>query len=286
MKKKARRQRIIFIGSIVLAITALIVLMLVLGKSEKVEISEIQEPALVTENEIPTEIEIPKPKTFQYIEIVNACDWTGVGACVNMRSGPGIQHEVVERLRNGVVLEVGESVEVDGLIWYKVLFSSWLRYPERVEGDLYVAGTDSVELFTDIGDQNAGRQNTSSTKRIVVDISEQMLYAYDGDTIFMQEVVSTGLEATPTPQGKFFVFRKTPSRYMQGPIPGVSDQEYDLPGVPWDLYFTAGGAVIHGAYWHDNYGQVWSHGCVNMSVDKARKLYEWADLGIPVVVQN
>ena len=66
---------------------------------------------------------------------------------------------------------------------------------------------------------------------------------------------------------------------MQGPIPGLSDQYYDLPGVPWNLYFTEYGAVIHGAYWHDNFGQPSSHGCVNLPIDEARKLYLWADVG-------
>ena len=73
---------------------------------------------------------------------------------------------------------------------------------------------------------------------------------------------------------------------MQGPLPGISDQYYDLPGVPWNLYFTEQGAVIHGAYWHDHFGERWSHGCVNLPAEVAHKLYEWADLGTPVIVQD
>jgi lipoprotein-anchoring transpeptidase ErfK/SrfK len=121
---------------------------------------------------------------------------------------------------------------------------------------------------------------------MVVDVSEEKLYAYDGDKLFMEESISTGLEFTPTPRGTFTIFKMTPSRFMQGPIPGVSDQVYDLPGVPWNLYFTAGGAVIHGAYWHDKFGQPWSHGCVNLSTENAKKLYAWAVIGMKVTVQN
>jgi lipoprotein-anchoring transpeptidase ErfK/SrfK len=73
---------------------------------------------------------------------------------------------------------------------------------------------------------------------------------------------------------------------MQGPLKGVSGQVYDLPGVPWDLYFTAEGAVIHGAYWHDKFGQPWSHGCVNLSPQNAKKLYLWADIGTTVIVRK
>ena len=73
---------------------------------------------------------------------------------------------------------------------------------------------------------------------------------------------------------------------MQGPLPGISDQYYDLPGVPWDLYFTHEGGAIHGAYWHDKFGERWSHGCVNLPIEKAKELYEWTDLGTTVVVRD
>jgi lipoprotein-anchoring transpeptidase ErfK/SrfK len=126
----------------------------------------------------------------------------------------------------------------------------------------------------------------TTEKRIVVNLSEEMLYAYDGDVLFMQEPISTGLNITPTPLGTFTVYAMTPSRYMQGPLPGVSDQVYDLPGVPWNLYFTTDGAVIHGAYWHNKFGQPWSHGCVNLPPDKAKELYLWSDIGMKVTVEN
>ncbi len=113
-----------------------------------------------------------------------------------------------------------------------------------------------------------------------------MLYAYDGDTLFMQQSVSTGLELSPTPRGTFYIYRKTPSRYMQGPLPNISDQYYDLPGVPWNLYFTEGGAVLHGAYWHNNFGQQWSHGCVNLPPEMAEKIYRWAELGMPITIRD
>ena len=103
----------------------------------------------------------------------------------------------------------------------------------------------------------------------------------------MEVYISTGLEFTPTPRGTFTVFKKTPSRYMQGPLPNLPDnQYYDLPGVPWNLYFTHGGAVIHGAYWHNSFGKPYSHGCVNLSPEDARKLYDWAELGTKVIVED
>lgn len=220
-----------------------------------------------------------------FVEVIDGCGPYFGGPCLNVRSGPGTSYPVVAKLRTGVVLKSAGSVERAGRTWYKIVFDEWLRYPERVEGDWYVAG-DYVRAFQDGGTKNISTSTPKTTKRIIVDRSEQMLYAYDGDALFLKAPISTGLELTPTPRGTFSIFKKTPSRYMQGPIPGVSDQEYDLPGVPWNLYFTAEGAVIHGAYWHDHFGEPWSHGCVNLPPETAKELYYWADLGTKVTVRD
>ncbi len=224
------------------------------------------------------------PAGHLYIAVLEGCGPSYAGACVRARSGPGTDYHVVMQLRRGVVLRViGETVR-EGRTWYKIGFDEWIRYPERAR-NLYVA-SDLVSPFTDPGPIELSGSAPQSEKRIIVDRSSQMLYAYEGETLFMKQPVSTGLELTPTPRGTFQVFSKTPSRYMQGPIPGISTQYYDLPGVPWDLYFTKQGGAIHGAYWHDNFGRPWSHGCVNLSYDAAKKLYAWADLGTAVIVRD
>jgi len=222
----------------------------------------------------------------QYIEVVDGCGPYFEDSCLNARSGPSVSYPSVGKLRKGVILEVERTVEVDGMTWYKIVFDEWLRYPERLNSDWYVAA-DYVRLFNDDGPQDVRDKPAPQTgKSIIVDRSEQMLYAYDGTELFMQVSISTGLELTPTPRGTFRVFRKTPSRYMQGPIIGISEKEYDLPGVPWNLYFTEQGAVIHGAYWHTHFGEPWSNGCVNMPPEKARELYLWAPLGTYVTVRD
>lgn len=223
---------------------------------------------------------------FEYIEVIDGCAEHFQGECVNVRSGPGTDFSIVTRLRNHVVLKINGKVERDGQTWFKIVFDELLRYPERVKGDWYVAA-DYVRVVLDEGDKTIWDHETATTtKRIVVDRGNQILTAYDGDVVFMETAISTGLELTPTPRGTFSVFKKTPSRYMQGPIPGVSSDYYDLPGVPWNLYFTHGGAVIHGAYWHNDFGIKYSHGCVNLPPDKAKELYDWAELGTVIIVED
>ncbi len=248
-------------------------------------IQPTQQEVVSTAGQAPIVIQSP---LFHYLEIQGGCNWSYIGACVHVRSGPGLTYPIVVSLRTGIVLKVeATTTAADGHEWYKVIFDGNIRYTERVKSDWYVAANSlDVRHFTDKGDsQSAPGVVGSTTKRIVVNLSKQILYAYDGDTLFMQEPISTGLEFTPTPIGKFTVYKKTPSRYMQGPIPEVSDQYYDLPGVPWNLYFSVDGAVIHGAYWHNSFGKQWSHGCVNLLPQEARKLYDWAVLGTPVTVQ-
>jgi hypothetical protein len=224
---------------------------------------------------------------FEYVAVTHSCGPHFDGECLVVRSGPGSEYDVVSRVRNGVVLKVGGKVERDGTTWYKIVFDEWLRYPERITSDWYVAA-DYVAVLYDEGDRTTWENDYGTTsKKIIVDRSEQKLYAYDGDALFMETSISTGLALTPTPRGSFTIFKKTPSRYMQGPLPGLpSDQYYDLPGVPWNLYFTHDGAVIHGTYWHDSFGRPYSHGCVNVAPPEAKMLYTWADLGTTVVVRD
>jgi len=103
-----------------------------------------------------------------------------------------------------------------------------------------------------------------------------MLTAWQGDVIVMQTNISSGRSATPTVTGRFKVYSRYTSQRMTGP-------GYDLPDVPWVMYFFSNYA-IHGAYWHDNWGTPMSHGCVNMRPGEAGMLYNWAPNGTEVYV--
>lgn len=232
----------------------------------------------------------PAPRTaYEFIEITGGCDYHYVGTCAAAYAGPGYTYAKRETLRDGIVLRTESSTLVDGEQWYKVAFDEWLRYPERVDGDWYVPAS-TARGFTSTGPQEMDGYPMSvstSSKYIIVDRSEQMLYAYEPEgTLFMRARISTGLTDTPTPRGTFTIYYKTPTRYMQGPLPGISEQYYDLPGVPWNLYFTQEGGAIHGAYWHNGFGHQWSHGCVNVPTHEAQQLYYWADVGTHVYVRD
>lgn len=119
-----------------------------------------------------------------------------------------------------------------------------------------------------------------SGKRFLIDISQQMLYAYEGDTLVRSVLVSTGRAETPTVLGTYSIQIRLASTRMTGCCP-----YYDLPNVPWTQYFYKGYG-IHGTYWHSNFGTPMSHGCVNLPTDEAKWAYDWATYGTPVIVQQ
>jgi len=270
---------LLYIGIGIILVLGLVLLMLIRSGGQTEVLPEI--PLL--SGTIP-EPEVPVLHT--YLEIINSCGPDFEGACVNLRSAATSTAPAIAKLRTGMVLPAATETETDstGRVWYKIEFTEWIRYPDRVAKDWYVA-EEFVRVFESIGPEDLEGATTTS-KRILIDRSEQKLYAYEGDNLFMEASISSGLDLTPTPRGAFTIYRKTPSRYMQGPLPGISDQYYDLPGVPWNLYFTKEGGAIHGAYWHAEFGRQWSHGCVNMPLDTAQELYEWASLGTTVVVRD
>jgi lipoprotein-anchoring transpeptidase ErfK/SrfK len=115
-----------------------------------------------------------------------------------------------------------------------------------------------------------------SFRWIDVDLTNQRLVAYEGERPVRSVIVSTGLPRTPTVTGRFKIYVKYRAARMSGP-------GYDLPGVPYVMYFYRGYG-LHGTYWHNNFGRPMSHGCVNLPTPEAEWLFNWASVGTPVVV--
>ena len=113
---------------------------------------------------------------------------------------------------------------------------------------------------------------------IEVDLSDQALTAWQGELPVLQTQVSTGRTEYRTIRGSFTIRKKLQMEHMVGP-------GYDTPDVPWTMYFKWGFA-IHGAYWHNKFGTPVSHGCVNMRLNEAKVLFDWASLGTEVVVHE
>jgi len=245
------------------------------------------DPSVILKTKDNQPMHVTRPPFSMYVEITGGCGPAIDSTCVLIHTAPSADASFVHQVREGVVLKVSDALTNEEGTWYKVTFDEWLRYPERVSTDWYIQDSDMTRVFITEGIVELSKdQNVETKKTIIVDRSDQLLYAYDGDILFMKLSISTGIFATPTPRGTFTVYKKTPSRYMQGPLPGIITKYYDLPGVPWNLYFTQQGGVVHGAYWHNQFGTPWSSGCVNMPRGQAEELYHWADIGMTILVRD
>lgn len=119
---------------------------------------------------------------------------------------------------------------------------------------------------------------------IEVDLSEQKLRAWDHGNLFLETPISSGLAWWPTPQGEFRIWVKLRYTKMEG---GEGRNYYYLPNVPFVMYFENSaipgwrGYGLHGAYWHNDFGNPRSHGCVNLPIPIAEKLYYWVTPTLP-----
>ncbi|MBV7330484.1 L,D-transpeptidase [Chloroflexi bacterium TSY] len=109
---------------------------------------------------------------------------------------------------------------------------------------------------------------------IRVNLAEQSLTAYLGEQPLRSFLISSGLPHYPTVTGEFRIRMKVSEQVMSGGTPGTSSY-YNLPNVRWVMYFFEDYA-LHGSYWHNNFGNPMSHGCVNMTNADAKWLFDWS----------
>jgi hypothetical protein len=163
----------------------------------------------------------------------------------------------------------GKRVQAGATGYYETTGGEWLRD----EGVVFVS-----PMRTRPGWVAPGRT------WIDVSILKQTLIAYEGEQPVYVTLVSTGvdglgdpLETHSTVRGQFLIHTKHVTATMSGDEVG---DEFDLRDVPYVMYFNEGYA-LHAAYWHDAFGKPRSHGCVNLSPEDARWIFEWSEPQVP-----
>lgn len=150
-----------------------------------------------------------------------------------------------------------------------------------------IADTDG-DTYSDGVEVNAGYDpnvvsDEKAPKSILVKLTDQSLTYFLGPYAIKTFKISSGLKSTPTPKGEFSILKKRPLVTY-----GSKTGTYYYPNTKWNLLFkygSKGNLYIHGAYWHDKFGQPMSHGCVNMSYSDVETLYNWADVGTKVRIE-
>lgn len=134
------------------------------------------------------------------------------------------------------------------------------------------------------GAENLVYQAAPGEKWIDLNLGNNTVTAYQGATVAMGPAyIVPGMPGMETPTGTFNVYLKYASQTMRGT--NLDGTAYVAPDIPWVTYFT-GSIAFHGAPWRDSFG--WSgpggsHGCVNMTLEGSKFIYDWAPMGTVVV---
>ncbi len=115
-------------------------------------------------------------------------------------------------------------------------------------------------------------------KWIEIVIGHQSLVAYEGNEAVYATMVSSGDKRHPTKYGIFRLWWKKALTDMSSSMAG--SERYRVDDVPWAQFFYLGQA-LHGAYWHSDWGNRRSHGCVNLAPKDAKWLYDWTLPRVP-----
>src|SRR5689334_3063343 len=159
-------------------------------------------------------------------------------------------------------------------IWYEI-YDFYLKVNRYVAAhDMRLVPNDELTaLSPEVPDQD---------KHIVVDLSTQLVTAFEGEKLVFSQRCSSGVKGTDTPKGEFTTYHKGPSVHMTNEGDAVEEETvYSLPGVPWCSFFTGAGNAFHGTWWHNDYGRPRSHGCVNLPSEAAKFIYRWTKPNVP-----
>jgi len=118
------------------------------------------------------------------------------------------------------------------------------------------------------------RQLGGSGKWIHVNVGRGTLTLYQGTQPVFSTLMSPG-KVNPTPRGRFVVESKHHHTSM-----GSGLSAFWIAEVPWTIYFERPFA-IHATYWHEDFGQRKSGGCINLSPLDAKRVFDWVEPALP-----
>lgn len=121
-------------------------------------------------------------------------------------------------------------------------------------------------------------------KWIDIHLTQQLLVAYEGQEPVRTVVVTSGKPGWETPEGSFAINTRVANETMESGSIGA-EEFYVLEDVLFTQYFTDRGHALHFAWWKTppTIGRPGSHGCINLLLDDARFLWEWAEIGTAVI---
>jgi lipoprotein-anchoring transpeptidase ErfK/SrfK len=116
-------------------------------------------------------------------------------------------------------------------------------------------------------------------KVVKVNLTYQTASCFEGSREVYFCPISSGNPIDLTPLGDHITWRKLISIHMAG---GTVAAGYDTAGISWTNLFDGTGVAIHSTFWHNDFGQPRSHGCVNCRPDDAKWIWRWTLPTVPL----
>ncbi|HEU0166124.1 MAG TPA: L,D-transpeptidase, partial [Thermomicrobiales bacterium] len=222
------------------------------------------------------------PKALSTVSTANwdLSVWEGAALSeTNVRQASNTKSKEMKTLEFGdpvVVVEwvAGEEVYEGANIWGKLKDGTFV-YARNVGRHAPVAATPIPGDAPTYG------------KWIDINLTQQLMVAYDGTKVARVSVMTAGMPGHETPTGYFAINSRVANETMKAGTPGA-DGYYNLANCLFTQYFTEYGHAIHFAWWRtpETIGRPGSHGCINLLLDESQFYWDWATIGTPVIVHK
>lgn len=187
------------------------------------------------------------------------------------------EHGLPPRMYYSQILWIDRlKMDDNGQVWYRINE----RYGNP--GDIFWGPAEAFRPLTQ--EEILPINPESEEKRVVVNVNwhNQTLSCFEGNREVYYCRVSSGVKSGSTPVTPFGskgypIWRKLYSIHMAG---GTNEAGWDLIGIGWTSLFVGEGVALHSTFWHNNFGEPMSHGCVNLSPEDAKWIFCWS---LPVV---
>ena len=155
-------------------------------------------------------------------------------------------------------------------------------YGYGASGEFFWADAAGFKVLTEADVAPIHPEVDPNEKRIEADLDYQTLSCFEGNTEVYFCRISSGINYDPatgetndkfaTPVGNLLTHWKIISQNMTA---GNFQSGYSTPAVPWSTMISGDGVAIHGAFWHNAFGEKRSHGCINVSPEDAKWIFRW-----------
>ncbi len=227
--------------------------------------------------------EIPAGQPGFWAEVtVPYIDLAHEGAVASPWLQSNIAYRFPPRLYYGQVVWIDQIRTTNGFVEYR-----WNEdanghgYGYGAYGEFFWADGAGLKILTDADVAPINADVDPSEKKITANLDNQTLSCFEGSTEVYFCRISSGLKydadgqisnKLATPVGNLLTHWKIISINMTA---GTSQAGYSTPAVPWSTLISGDGIAIHGAFWHNAFGERRSHGCINVTPEDAKWIFRW-----------